>query len=90
MLFKEKRTEITVLQYEESRKEVERKIKFKKALAEETNVVIAVFNNNSMFTIHNSELVNIALNCLFKQLEKLTEEEAIEVLEAKFLEEAKK
>ena len=89
MLFKEKRTEVNVLQYEEGRKEVERRIKFKKALAEETNVVIAVFNKSSMFNINNSILVNVAMNCLFKQLEGLSEEEAIEVLEAKLLAEAK-
>ena len=90
MLFKEKRTEVNVLQYEESRKEVERRIKFKKALAEETNVVIAVFNKNSMFNINNSIIVNVAMNCLFKQLEDLSEEEAIAVLEEKVLAEAKK
>ena len=90
MLFKEKRTEVNVLHYEEGRTEVERRIKFKKALAEETNVAIAVFNKNSMFNINNSILVNVAMNCLFKQLEKLSEEEAIELLETKLLEEAKK
>ena len=90
MIFQEKRTEVNVLHYEEGRKEVERRIKFKKELAEETNVAIAVFNKNSMFNINNSILVNVAINCLFKQLEGLTEEEAIEVLEAKVLTEAKK
>lgn len=90
MLFKEKRTEVNVLQYEEHRKEVERRIKFKKALAEETNVVIAVFNKDSMFKINNSILVNVAMNCLFKQLEDLSEEEAIAILEEKVLAEAKK
>lgn len=90
MLFKEKRTEVNVLHYEEGRNEVERRIKFKKALAEETNVVIAVFNKSSMFNINNSILVNVAMNCLFKQLEGLSEEEAIEVLEAKLLAESKK
>ena len=90
MLFNKKRKEVNVLQYEEHRNEVERRIKFKKALAEETNVVIAVFNKSSMFNINNSILVNVAMNCLFKQLEGLSEEEAIEVLEAKLLAESKK
>lgn len=91
MLFKEKRTEVNVLQYEEQRREVERRIKFKKALAEETNVVIAVFNKESeAIRINNSILVNVALNCLFRQLEDLSEEEAIAVLEEKVLAETKK
>ena len=90
MLFNKKRKEVNVLQYEEHRNEVERRIKFKKALAEETNVVIAVFNKESMFNINNSVLVNVAINCLFKQLEKLPEVEAIKLLESKVLEEAKK
>lgn len=91
MLFKEKRTEVNVLQYEEQRREVERRIKFKKALAEETNVVIAVFNKESeAIRINNSILINVALNCLFRQLEDLSEEEAIAVLEEKVLAETKK
>ena len=90
MLFNKKRKEVNVLQYEEHRNEVERRIKFKKALAEETNVVIAVFNKESMFNINNSVLVNVAINCLFKQLENLSEVEAIKLLESKVLEEAKK
>ena len=90
MLFKEKRTNVNVLQYEDNRKEVERRIKFRKDLAEETNVVLAVFKNESVLKINNSILVNVALNCLFKQLEGLTEEEAIDVLEEKVLKEIKK
>lgn len=90
MLFKEKRKEVNVLQYEEGRKEVEKRIKFKKALAEETNVVIAVFNKNSMFRMNNSILVNVAMNCLFKQLEGVPEDKAVEILEEKVLAEAKK
>ena len=90
MLFEEKRTNVNVLQYEDNRKEVERRIKFRKDLAEETNVVLAVFKNESVLKINNSILVNVALNCLFKQLEGLTEEEAIDVLEEKVLKEIKK
>ena len=91
MLFKEKRTEVNVLQYEKQRKEVERRIKFKRTLAEETNVVIAVFNKESeAIRINNSILINVALNCLFRQLEDLSEEEAIAVLEEKVLAETKK
>ena len=90
MLFKDKRKEVKVLHYEEGRKEVEKRLKIRTALAEETNVVIAVFKENSVLKINNSILVNVALNCLFKQLEDLSEEEAIEVLESKVLAEIKK
>ena len=90
MLFKEKGKNVKVLHYSEERKEVERKIKFRKDLADETNIVLAVFKKESVLNINNSILVNIALNCLFRQLEGLTEEKAIEVLEDKVLKELKK
>lgn len=90
MLFNDKRKEVKVLHYEEGRKEVEKRIKFRKDLAEETNVVLAVFKNNSVLNINNSILVNVAMNCLFRQLEELSEEEAIDVLEAKVIAEMKK
>lgn len=89
MLFKKKRNEVTVLHYED-RKTVERKIKFKKLLAEEVNVLIAVFNKETLFKLNNSILVNIAMNNFFKQLEKLSEEEAIGFLIEEFYIESKK
>ena len=49
--------------------------------AEEINVLIDVFNKESeVVRINNSVLVNIAMNCFLKQLEKLPEEEALEYL----------
>lgn len=88
MLFKKKRNEVTVLHYED-RKTVERKIKFKKLLAEEVNVLIAVFNKETMFKLNNSILVNIAMNNFFKQLEDLSEAETLELLKTEFIKEAK-
>lgn len=88
MLFKNKRKEVTVLHYED-RKTVERKIKFKKLLAEEVNVLIAVFNKETMFKLNNSILVNIAMNNFFKQLEDLSEAETLELLKTEFIKEAK-
>lgn len=88
MLFENKRNEVTVLHYED-RKTVERKIKFKKLLAEEVNVLIAVFNKETMFKLNNSILVNIAMNNFFKQLEDLSEAETIELLKTEFIKEAK-
>lgn len=89
MLFENRRNEVTVLHYED-RKTVERKIKFKKLLAEEVNVLIAVFNKETLFKLNNSILVNIAMNNFFKQLEKLSEEEAIGFLIEEFYIESKK
>lgn len=91
MLLKEKAKKVNFLTYSEDRKTIERRINFKKELAEEINTVIAVFNNESeVVKINNSILVNVAMNCFFKQLEGLTEEEIVEILEEKALKEAKK
>lgn len=91
MLFKEKSNNIKFVKYTEDRKKVDRRITFKKDLAEETNKTIAVFNNeNEVVKLNSTILVNIALNCFFKQLENLSEEKAIEYLERRALEEAKK
>ena len=60
-------------------------------LDQETNKIVAVFNANSeAVKLNQSMLTNIGMNCFIKQLEKLTEEEIIEYLTAKALEEAKK
>jgi len=91
MIFQEKRKEVNSIRYTEDRKILGRRIGFKRALAEEINVLIDVFNNESeVVRINNSVLVNIAMNCFLKQLEKLPEEEALEYLEKKALEESKK
>lgn len=91
MIFQEKRKEVSSIKYTEDRKTLGRRIGFKRALAEEINVLIDVFNNESeVVRINSSVVVNIAMNCFLKQLEKLPEEEALEYLEKKALEEAKK
>ena len=91
MIFQEKRKEVNSIKYTEDRKTLGRRIGFKRALAEEINVLIDVFNNESeVVRINSSVVVNIAMNCFLKQLEKLPEEEALEYLEKKALEEAKK
>ena len=41
-------------------------------------------------SLNQTILTNIGMNCFLKQLEKLSEEEILEYLEAKALEEAKK
>lgn len=91
MILTEKSKEVNFLQYKEDRKIIERRIKFKKELAEATNIIIAVFNKESeVIKINNSILVNIAMNCLIKQLNKLPEDEIIQILEEKALAESKK
>lgn len=91
MLFEEKSKKVTFLTYSPDRRIIERKIGFKRLLAEEINEVIAVFNKESeVVKINNSTLVNIAINCLFKQLEGLSEEEIVEILKEKALNEATK
>ena len=91
MVLEEKSKEITSVKYTEDRKTLGRRISFKRVLAEETNKIIAVFNANSeAVKLNQSMLTNIGMNCFIKQLEKLTEEEIIQYLETKALEEAKK
>ena len=91
MLFEEKKKSVKPVRYTEDRKTLSRRISFKRLLAEEINTVIAVFNNESeAVKLNNSILTNIAMNCFLKQLGQLTEEEAIEYLEKKALNEAKK
>lgn len=91
MIFQEKRKKVNSIKYTEDRITLGRRIGFKRALAEEINVLIDVFNNESeVVRINTSVLVNMAMNCFLRQLEKLPEEKALEYLENKALEEAKK
>ncbi len=91
MIFKEKRNGVKSVRYTEDRKTLGRRINFKRALAEEINVLIAVFNNeNEAVKLNNTIVVNVALNCFLKQLENIPEEEALAYLEKKALEEARK
>lgn len=91
MLLEEKAKEVNFLTYPQERKTLERRITLKRELAEEINTVIAVFNKESeVVKINSSILINIGMNCFFKQLEQLTEEEVIETLIVKALSEAKK
>ena len=91
MVFEEKSKEVASVKYTEDRKTLSRRISFKKALAEETNKIIAVFNNESeVVKLNQTILTNIGMNCFLKQLEKLPEEEALIFLEKQALEEGRK
>ena len=91
MVLEEKSKKTLSVRYTEDRKILERRIGFKRKLAEETNKIVAVFNKESeAVKLNQTILTNIGMNCFLKQLEKLTEEEVLEYLEVKALEEAKK
>ena len=93
MVFKKKSKKIDLpkTQYSKDRKIIKRQIKFKKAIAEDTNLIMAVFNKESeIIKLNQSILTNIAISCFIRQLEKLSEDEAIEYLKRKALEEAEK
>lgn len=84
MIFEEKKKAVNPIRYTEDRKTLSRRISFKRLLAEDINTLIAVFNKESeVVRINNSVLVNIAMNCFLKQLEKLSEEEGLHYLEKK-------
>lgn len=67
--------------YTSDTSEVTRHINLKKEIAEEVNKVIAVVNKeNKNFKLNNTILFNVAIKKLFKELEELPTEEAIQLL----------
>lgn len=88
MVFETKAEKVNYVRYTPDRKNLTRRISFKRPLAEETNKLIAVFNKESeIVKLNNSLLVAIAFKCFFNQLENLTEEDIIYFLETQALEE---
>ena len=91
MILKNKSENVFYVRYTEDRKTVERRIKFKRTLAEETNKIVAVFNNETeAVKLNQTILTNIGMNCFLKHLEKLSEEEVLAYLKAKAIEESEK
>ena len=91
MVLEKKSENIFYERYTEDRKTLERRIKFKKPLAEETNKIVAVFNNETeAVKLNQTILTNIGMNCFIKHLEKLSEEEVLAYLKAKAIEESEK
>lgn len=82
MIFKEKSKGIKIVKYPEERKTLERRIKFRRLIAEDLNEVIAVFNKEEdvPFKIDSTILVNLAVNNFFNNLKKLPEEDIIEFI----------
>ena len=82
MIFKEKSKGLKIVTYPEERKTLERRIKFRRLIAEDLNEVIAVFNNEEdvPFKIDSTILVNLAVNNFFNNLKKLPEEDIIEFI----------
>ena len=80
MLFKEINS-VKYRRYTSDTSEVTRHIDLKKETAEEVNKVIAVVNKgNKTFKLNNTILFNVAIKKLFKELEELPTEEAIQLL----------
>lgn len=91
MIFEKKSEKIHFVKYTKDRKTLIRRISFKRQLAEETNKIITVFNNESeAVKLNSSILTAIAFNCLLKHLENLTDEKTLEFLEKEALKESKK
>lgn len=82
MLFQEKSKKINYVDYPSDKKTVERRIKIRTSIAEEINKIIAVYNHEdiTLSKINTSILVNLAMKCFFKELNSLSEEEAIEFI----------
>ena len=82
MIFKEKSKGLKIVKYPEERKTLERRIKFRRLIAEDLNEVIAVFNKEEdvPFKIDSTILVNLAVNNFFNNLKKLPEEDIIEFI----------
>ena len=91
MVFEKKSETIPYIRYTKDRKQLTRKLTFKRELAEETNKIVTVFNKESeAVKLNQSILTAIAFECFFKHLGKLSEEEALTYLNKKALEEAEK
>ena len=82
MIFKEKSKGLKIVKYPEERKTLERRITFKRLIAEDINEVIAVFNKEEdvQVKITSSTLTNIAFSCFFNKLKELPEEDVIEFI----------
>ena len=82
MIFKEKSKGLKIVKYPEERKTLERRIKFRRIIAEDLNEVIAVFNKEEdvPFKIDSTILVNLAVNNFFNNLKELPEEDIIEFI----------
>lgn len=87
MLFEDFK-DIKYRKYSADTEEVSRHIELKKETAEEINKVIAVANkDNKGIKLNNTILFNLAVKKYFKELAKLTSEEAIELLRTSALKE---
>lgn len=68
---------------------VKRTLELDKDVAEATNEIITVFNNEfSLIKLNSSILINIAFKCFLKQLSHLKEEEILFYLKEKALSES--
>lgn len=89
MLFEEyiEKHDLNYTRYDEDKKTVKRTLDINKDVAEATNEIIAVFNNEFNFVkLNSSILINIAFKCFLKQLGYLKEEEILFYLKDKTLE----
>ena len=85
MLFKEIK-DVKYRKYASDVTEVSRHIELQKETAEYINKVIAVANKgNKNFKINNSMLFTVAIKNYFEELERLTPEEAIQLLRTESL-----
>lgn len=80
MVFEEKAKRTSYTMYGGTRKTIEKRLNIDVSVAVEFNKIIAVYNSETKRPINNSMLSNLAFECFIKQLEKLTEEKALNYL----------
>ena len=86
MIFEEKSKEINYRKYSNRIKSIERRITLNSGLAEELNIMIAVFSNaERTIKMNTSILCSIALNNYLKELYELNEDDAIEKIKKEVL-----
>lgn len=86
MIFEEKSRDVNFRKYPNEQKVVNRKITFKKSVAENINLIISVFNNEEQaLRLNNSILLNIAMEHYFQAINDIDEESAIKELRNKVL-----
>lgn len=86
MIFEEKSKYLHYRKYPNEQKAINRKIVFNKSVAENINLLIAVFNaEEKALRLNNSILINIAMEYYFKAINDMGEETAIKELRNKVL-----
>ena len=89
MVFENKAKSVSYALYGGTRQGIEKRLNIDVSLAVEFNKIIAVYNSETKQHINNSMLSNLAFKCFINQLNKLSEDKALNYLKKEFKENTK-